>query len=116
MVKRYDGLSRVPGGADDTSEQWSKKISVAVYRKHGWPSADFDGDAFDVKETVEELIDNFCRCDALIGCHKKRWDKSTVRLESAETVNHAWTARFEPREAKMALVEGGDGCGGGTCR
>ncbi|KAK0746599.1 hypothetical protein B0T18DRAFT_411975 [Schizothecium vesticola] len=115
MVKWYEELSEVPGGADDTPGEWREEISVPVYRKHGWPSADFDGDAFEVdlfrakaafevKETVEEPIDNFRRCETVIGYHTKRLAEATTRLEFAETVDDAWVARFKLREAKMGLA------------
>ena len=115
MVKWYEELSEVPGGADDTPGEWREEISVPVYRKHGWPSADFDGDAFEVdlfrakaafevKETVEEPIDNFRRCEAVIGYHTKRLAEATTRLEFTETIDDAWVARFKLREAKMGLA------------
>lgn len=42
----YEDLTETPGGGEHTCGVWDEEIVQPLYIKHGWPSADFDGNAF----------------------------------------------------------------------
>jgi hypothetical protein len=50
MVRWFEDLTEHPGDGDDSGREWYPEVSLPLYRKHGWPSLDFDGDAFRIDQ------------------------------------------------------------------
>ncbi|KAK5657149.1 hypothetical protein OQA88_3206 [Cercophora sp. LCS_1] len=114
MIRWYNDFTEIPGCGECTDEAlWDRTIVVPLYRKHGWPGKDFDGDAFQVDQRravvameIEEKIagsrGDIEMCQDTLGSLKTRGlEEARKKLEDAETLEKQWTARWE-----VFLVEG----------
>jgi hypothetical protein len=50
MVRWFEDLTEYPGDGDDSGREWYPEVSLPLYRKHGWPGRDFDGNAFRIDQ------------------------------------------------------------------
>ncbi|KAM0324368.1 hypothetical protein ACHAQA_008149 [Verticillium albo-atrum] len=46
MVLWYENLTELPGSGERSGPEWDAELTKPLYVKHGWPGADFDGEAF----------------------------------------------------------------------
>ncbi|KAI5359223.1 hypothetical protein Slin14017_G101250 [Septoria linicola] len=92
MVSRFEDLTELPGTGENSGykQMWQADVIKLVYRKHGWPGADFDGHAFRVSRV---------RADADKSAREER-DKilEEVRhlklLDEAVNDDERWLARL----------------------
>ncbi|KAL4911425.1 hypothetical protein BDW74DRAFT_184774 [Aspergillus multicolor] len=113
--KWYRELVVLPGGGEYSGSTWNDpEIDLrAIYRKNGWPDA-FDGDAFEVDKARAESHSR-ARYDAEEPRRAVKkfqdWreyltqkvDEQRQRIESANSVDEEWIARFEHWSADLAL-------------
>lgn len=107
IVKWYHELIETPGGGSCSGGEWDSEIVKPLYRKHRWPNADFDGDAFLVdqarataaasaKSSSEELIR---QVRALKGWLQDEdgpdMRQMRDRLAAAETDDEQWLTRWK---------------------
>lgn len=110
IVKWYHELIELPGDGDEAGALWYSEILLPLYPKHGWPSADFDGDAFQVdqvraaaakaaKESAEEplgKVQNYSGwVNDVIGYRKRERADQLAREVAAATDDELWIARWE---------------------
>ena len=137
IARWYKELIEIPGDGEQSCLEWGKEVTEPLYRKHGWPSANFDGEAFlidkarvlaaisaqdDAEEPVREV-------QSLQG-----WLNSEDRVkfwkdkeEAATTEDEKWSAKWEvwrmeqvsvytQNELEKALEVRDRKCPGGICQ
>jgi len=57
IARWYRELIEVPGGGEHSGGRWEEEITRPLYLKHGWPSDDFDGDAFLIDQARAHAMD-----------------------------------------------------------
>ncbi|OIW29093.1 hypothetical protein CONLIGDRAFT_670792 [Coniochaeta ligniaria NRRL 30616] len=135
IARWYRQLIRVPGGGDHSYGEWLEEITKPLYIKHGWPSADFDGDAFLVDQArasaMECVKDDFARPAQEVRTleyyvegdeqkEPKAKEERQKKLTAAKNVDEEWAVHWEEwreelrirnfreqlRAAKLALPAG----------
>lgn len=103
----YHELVELPGGGENDALSWDPEVVKPLYRKHGWPGEDFDGDAFlldkvrveaaqQVKEHAEDLIQESERLKRTVEWRKEHvhgtsaMARTQERLTAAKTVDEEW--------------------------
>ena len=107
----YSGSTSSPRhqeGGDLSCVEWDPDVVRPVYRKHGWPGSDFDGDAFRVDLARANAYSKAQGHIAHFG-HEVEWKKAWlienepngsnyIRMKEAEeeanTVEELWVARW----------------------
>ncbi|KFY41428.1 hypothetical protein V494_03006 [Pseudogymnoascus sp. VKM F-4513 (FW-928)] len=110
IVKWYHELIELPGDGDEAGPVWDKDILLSLYPKHGWPSADFDGDAFqidqvraaavkEIKGDAQEQIYEVHRCNMDVnddtGYRNRQRADLLAKEAAATTDDELWIARWE---------------------
>jgi hypothetical protein len=54
IIRWYHELVELPGNGECDPLRWDEELVKPLYRKHGWPGKDFDGDAFLVDKVRAE--------------------------------------------------------------
>jgi hypothetical protein len=102
----YLDLFEVSGGETDGG-MWYREIVEPLYRKHGWPGEDFDGDAFladkaraeaaaSIKDDAEAQLQRLEMLRRQLEWQKKEKLVGTrEKLAAATTVSEEWVVRWE---------------------
>ncbi|KAK4233850.1 hypothetical protein C8A03DRAFT_19145 [Achaetomium macrosporum] len=111
IIRWYRELYRTPGGGENSAGwEWDSELVTPLYRKHGWPSDNFDGNAFQVDQ-VRAVARSRAKDEAqqpLADLQTaKHWlerqleqeasatPKRLARLAAAKSVHEEWTIRWE---------------------
>lgn len=107
IVFLYRQLIEVPGVGEQSGPEWRKTLVEPLYRKHGWPHADFDGDAFLVdqaraavvyaaKSGAEEFMEKARDLEDGLQDYERfiMWQMRD-EVAAAQTVDEEWLARWE---------------------
>lgn len=92
IVRWYEQLIELPGVGEYSGADWHPTITEPLYTKHGWPSSDFDGEAF--------LVDKAITC-AETRVKRKRRDNKPVRDAVAE-LEEQLSVHKEEKESRRA--------------
>lgn len=108
IIRWFHELTEAPGRGDLSCVEWDPDVVRPVYRKHGWPGSDFDGDAFRVDLARANA---YSKAQGHIAHFrhevegKKAWlienepnGSNYIRMKEAEeeanTVEELWVARW----------------------
>lgn len=108
IVRWYHDLIETPGGGDLSCVEWDPDVVRLLYRKHGWPGPQFDGDAFLVDlaranaySEAERNSDNLGHAVDRIkmrlgrnGHDGPNYLRMKGAKEAAKTVEELWVARW----------------------
>lgn len=111
IIQWFADIVEAPGGADgeDSGLEWGAAEVRSLYRLHGWPGADFDGDAFLVDKAHVNAVLSAKRCAEDLA-RKVRWLRSVIprldekspavretggKVAAAGSVEEEWLARWE---------------------
>lgn len=113
IVHWYHELIEMPGlGGDNSWGEWDPEIIKPLYRKHGWPSSNFDGDAFLVdqaraaaasraKDLSEEPIQEVAKFKGWLEAEDSpAMQRRRDTLAAATTDDEQWLARWELWQAE----------------
>lgn len=117
IFRWYQKLIETPGVGDQTIFEWDADLVRPLYRKHGWPDAYFDEDAFEVdrkrayavwlaQSDMKEAEDEMTRAKVPRGFDGLERDESWTmreargRVEVADTIEELWVARWHLRWAE----------------
>jgi len=91
-------LILIPGeNGEDAGVEWSSEYIRPLYRKHGWPSEDFDGDAWEIDMERAKAADRAkYEAEEPIRAYENREASAKNRFEQEQT---------ERQEAERSLVE-----------
>jgi hypothetical protein len=110
IIRWYHELFEIPGDGEKTLDEWDRELVEPIYRKHGWPNEDFDGDAFLVdkaraeavnsaKENVAELLQQQETLSAQLEWNRKHEEvampERLEKLSAATTVDEEWVIRWK---------------------
>lgn len=103
IVRWYHELVEIPGDCVDCIGEWSAEVVRPLYRRHGWPGEDFDGDAFVVDQArskePEYLFWEVWRLKQKMEKRVRQREIGAVqrqeKLAAAKTVDKEWAARWE---------------------
>ncbi|KAF7550318.1 hypothetical protein G7Z17_g5789 [Cylindrodendrum hubeiense] len=107
IIRWYHDLTETPGGGENSGSQWEKETTKPLYRKHGWPGDDFDGDAFLVdlvranaarsaEWAAEEPLRKVAELEGWLQHDDGLFNRQLQdRLAAAKTVDEEWLARWE---------------------
>ncbi|KAK4150941.1 hypothetical protein C8A00DRAFT_36440 [Chaetomidium leptoderma] len=106
IIRWYHELVEIPGG-DHGGWEWSEEIVKPLYRKHGWPGENFDGDAFlvdqacavtaaAVRDSAKEMLRRLKSQKDQLEEHEK--DKASTTSQRA--LDEEWEAERRTRELK----------------
>ncbi|RDL42174.1 uncharacterized protein BP5553_02153 [Venustampulla echinocandica] len=114
IVQWYHELIETPGGGEVSGGEWDAEIVKPLYRKHGWPNANFDGDAFlvDQARATAAKLAKWVSEEPIREVQKfKGWLKDEDhpamrqlrdRLAGAKTDDEQWLARWELWQAEQS--------------
>ena len=113
IIRWYHELIETPGGGQHSGGEWDAELVKPLYRKHGWPHDNFDGDAFLVdqaraaaaasaKWSAEEPLHEVAKYRGWLEdddspAMRQRRD----RLAAAQTVDEECVARWELWQAEQ---------------
>ncbi len=103
VIRWYHELLEIPGDFGNCGHRWTAEITRPLYRRHGWPGEDFDGDAFVVDQArskdPEFLFREVGRLKSKMGRrlrdHENGAAQRQEKLAAAKTVNEEWVVRWE---------------------
>ncbi|KAK4445490.1 hypothetical protein QBC34DRAFT_472410 [Podospora aff. communis PSN243] len=108
MNQWFEELVETPWGYEEVDRFfWDAELVIPIYRKHGWPGDDFDGDAFEADHrrayVARELEEAWEGPQNRIDWYRRRleWKKlhgvnnAKRKLETAVTLETQWKARWE---------------------
>ncbi|CAI4220268.1 unnamed protein product [Parascedosporium putredinis] len=116
IVKWYHDLRETPGGGEGSGNDWEHETVVELYRKHGWPGPNFDGDAFEV-DHVRSIAHRALTWSANEPLRKLEesqrepndWAHRAVedalkKIKKAKKVDEEWMARWDLFEAEQVVA------------
>ncbi|KAK4122195.1 hypothetical protein N657DRAFT_621398 [Parathielavia appendiculata] len=110
IVRWYHELFVTPGGGEIAGQEWNEDLVKPLYRKHGWPGEDFDGDAFLVDQVradaarvveyhaeepfrqVQSLKHRVAELEENRALAMPKWQK---KLAEAKSLDEEWLVRWE---------------------
>jgi len=113
IVQWYHELIETPGGGSHSGGEWDSAIVEPLYRKHCWPNANFDGDAFlvDQARATAAALAKWSSEEPIREVQNlKGWlkdeDGSDMRqmrdrLAAVQTDDEQWLARWELWQAEQ---------------
>ncbi|KAK4234022.1 hypothetical protein C8A03DRAFT_47554 [Achaetomium macrosporum] len=111
----WDEMESRPAPNNSAGWEWDPELVTPVYRKHGWPSDSFDGDAFQVDQVravararAEDIAQRPLAAVQTAEHYVKRQQEQEAsvmpprlaRLAVAATVDEEWTVRWEIWQAE----------------
>ncbi|CAI4219744.1 unnamed protein product [Parascedosporium putredinis] len=106
IILWFKSLDEFPSG-EHAGPGWELEDVAPLYRKHGWPGDDFDGDAFEIDHARLDATSRILshaghvpeRIQALQGSfipyQKQGLETVRARLATASTPEEEWAARWE---------------------
>ncbi|KAK3897434.1 hypothetical protein C8A05DRAFT_19805 [Staphylotrichum tortipilum] len=105
IIRWYHELVELPGTGENNSG-WSKDPVPTLYKKHGWPGEDFDGEAFLVDKLRAEAVrkahadsqrpfDEVKSLQRQLEAYQEREPKLHEKAAAAKTLDEKWLARWE---------------------
>lgn len=117
IVRWYEELIELPGDGEYSGTDWDPAITKSLYIKHGWPSTDFDGEAFLVakaracaeasvrlnRRENERVRDEVAELEKSLSVHKEEKEFRRVRpckniLANPRNVEEEWGARWQMQQ------------------
>lgn len=103
IVRWYHELAEIPGDGRNGGAEWCEQIVRPLYRRHGWPGENFDGDAFLADQARSTPPEVLFREVAYLECSVSQRERDEgfaapqrlEKLEAAKNVGEAWVARWE---------------------
>ena len=114
IVKWYKELRETPAGSGVTEPEWDRDLVVPLYRKHGWPGDDFDGDAFEIdrirgistreiEKRARQPLERIENLKLRIPLEEERTEELRRSVEAETTVDDEWAVRGELWNQEKAL-------------
>lgn len=114
----YQSLKTLPGYGEHSEGIWTSTRDVvrALYTKHGWPSADFDGDGFLTDMARAHAVDTvssdmnyksypiFARWEALIEQKRKRDGEEPTESDEWLERFHSWKQSLNEKQRRRARI------------